>query len=317
MKTMEASNKFLIIVDGAYFSYFTLFGAVAEFQKRFPDEASIWLKPIDECDQSNLPDLLNCANFKKILKEYVMKRLETVDEIAKQNFQQEIDLADRIDILFTMEDKLTNSFRLQLYPQYKQQRAAAKKQFKVSSARDYIVNVLFKELDVEGNYGYKTVKVDGAEGDDIIATALLKLKDQYANMMLIASDRDFLQIDDIKEFDLYGKELKCILGDEEVSADDFLLGKILMGDKSDNIKQVIFRCGPKTALKWTKDKAALKRLLKENQSYFDRYQLNEKMISFKKIPEELSNKILEKLNETLYKNDVLNKKVSLKDFMAW
>jgi hypothetical protein len=41
------------------------------------------------------------------------------------------------------------------------------------------------------------------------------------------------------------------------------------------------------------------------------------MISFKKIPEELSNKILEKLNETLYKNDVLNKKVSLKDFMAW
>lgn len=314
---MEASNKFLIIVDGAYFSYFTLFGAVSEFQKRFPDEASIWLKPIDECDQSNLPDLLNCANFKKILKEYVMKRLETVDEIAKQNFQQEIDLADRIDILFTMEDKLSNSFRLQLYPQYKQQRAAAKKQFKVSPARDYIVNVLFKELDVEGNYGYKIVKVDGAEGDDIIATALLKLKDQYANMMLIASDRDFLQIDGIKEFDLYGKELKCMLGDEEVSADDFLLGKILMGDKSDNIKQVIFRCGPKTALKWTKDKAALKQFLKENQSYFDRYQLNEKMISFKKIPEELSNKILEKLNETLYKNDVLNKKVSLKDFMAW
>ena len=314
---MEQNNKFLIIVDGAYFSYFVLFGAVSEFQKRFPDEASIWLKPIDECDQSNLPDLLNCADFKKILKEYVMKRLETVDEIAKQYFQQEIDLADRIDILFTMEDKLSNSFRFKLYPEYKQQRSTAKKQFKVAPARDYIADVLFKELDVEGRYGYRIVKVDGAEGDDIIAIALLKLKDQYSNMMLIASDRDFLQIDGIKEIDLYGKELKRTLGDEEVSAADFLLGKILMGDKSDNIKQVIFRCGPKTALKWTKDKKALKRLLKENQAYYDRYKLNKQMISFESIPEDLSKKILEKLNESLYKNDVMNKTTSLKDFMTW
>ena len=102
-----------------------------------------------------------------------------------------------------------------------------------------------------------------------------------------------------------------------MSAADFLLGKILMGDKSDNIKQVIFRCGPKTALKWTKDKKALKRLLKENQAYYDRYKLNKQMISFESIPEDLSKKILEKLNESLYKNDIMNKTTSLKDFMTW
>ena len=126
-------------------------------------------------------------------------------------------------------------------------------------------------------------------------------------MMLIASDRDFLQIDGIKEIDLYGKELKRTLGDEEVSAADFLLGKILMGDKSDNIKQVIFRCGPKTALKWTKDKEALKKTLKEDHSLASRYLLNRKMIDFDSIPQDLSSKILEAVNESLYKNVCLNK----------
>ena len=93
----------------------------------------------------------------------------------------------------------------------------------------------------------------------------MRLKDNYAHSLLIASDHDFLQIDNVREFDLFGREAKRTLGDEEVSASDFLLGKILMGDRSDNIKQVFTKCGPKTALKWTKDKEALKNLLKESQ----------------------------------------------------
>lgn len=52
-----------------------------------------------------------------------------------------------------------------------------------------------------------------------------------------------------------GKEIRRTLGNEEVTADEFLLGKILMGDKSDNITQVLPKCGPKTALKLVRDKA--------------------------------------------------------------
>ena len=82
--------------------------------------------------------------------------------------------------------------------------------------------------------------------------------------MLVASDHDYLQIDGIKQYDLFGKEITRTLGDEEVSSSDFLLGKILMGDKSDNIQQVFTKCGPKTALKLVKDKALLKKMLQEN-----------------------------------------------------
>lgn len=309
------TNKFLIVIDGSYFSYYCLFGSVNDYKEKYPGEYASVVKPAEETDQSNLPNLLNYDNYRYCLKKLVARRLENVDYIAKANFQNELDLADKIDIVFAMDDRLRNNFRLGLYPEYKAQRQLVKRQYQIQPIKDYIVDVIFKELDVENTYGYHLVKVEGAEGDDVIATALMKLKDKYIGSMLIASDHDFLQIDGIREFDLFGKEAKRILGDEEVSAADYLLGKILMGDKSDNIKQVFSKCGPKTALKWTKDKDALKNELRENQEAASRYVLNNNIISFKNIPDQLSTKILAKLNESLYSNDIINSSIDLKDFM--
>ena len=287
--------------------YTCLFGAARDFTENYADEAALWVKPAEETDQDNLPNLLNCDLYKKLLKKFVMRRLESIDNIARENFQNELDEADVIDIVFAMDDKLVHSFRKDMYPEYKAQRALVKRQFQLQPIKDYIVDVIFKELDVQEQYGYKIVKVEGAEGDDVIATTLLKLKDDYIGMMLIASDRDFLQIDGLREFDLFGKEAVRDLGGEIVSARDYLLGKILMGDRSDNIKQVFTRCGPKTALRWTKDRESLKRVLKEDQSLAARYLLNKKMISFEHIPQDLSDKILKAVNESLHKNPVLNK----------
>lgn len=310
-------DRFLEVVDGSYYGYFVLFGSVSEFQKRYPEIASTWIKPPEECDQQNLPNLLNCEEFKKILKQFTMKRLETIEWIAKENFQDEIDIASGIDIIFAMDDRLSYSFRKKLYPEYKAQRALVKRSYQLQPIKDYITNVIFKELEVEEKHGMKLVKVEGAEGDDVIATTLLNFKDKYLATMLIASDHDFLQIDGVREFDLFGKEAKRDLGGEIVSADDYLLGKILMGDKSDNIKQVFPKCGPKTALKWTKDKLALKTILKESQDAASRYLLNKKIISFKEIPSELSEAILEKVNLALYTNEqVNNATIDLRDFMT-
>lgn len=312
----DKKSKFLVCIDASYFSYFILFGAVSEFQKKEPELASIWIKDPELCDQKNLPNLLNCEEFKSILKKLTMKRIETVDLIARDNFQNELDMATGIDIVFAMDDRVSYSFRKKLYPEYKAQRALVKRSFQLQPLKDYIVNVLFKELEVEEKHGYKIVKVEGAEGDDVIATTLLNLKDKYLASMLIASDHDFLQIDGVREFDLFGKEAKRDLGGEEVSAEDYLLGKILMGDKSDNIKQVFPKCGPKTALKWTKDRAALKTTLKESQDAASRYILNKKIISFKEIPSDLSSAILEKVNTALYENEqVNNSTIDLRNFM--
>ena len=311
-------KKFLVVIDGSYFEYVNLFASVKTFTEKYPEDASYWIKPVDECDQKNLPNILNCDAYKKCLKQQVMWKLESVEDVVKSNFQAEVDECDEIDIVFAMDDKLSHSFRKTLYPEYKAHRALVKRQFQLQPIKDYIVDVIFKELDVEHEHGYHLVKVEGAEGDDVIATTIMRLRDNYVGMVLIASDHDFLQIDGLREFDLFGKEAKRDLGGEIVSAKDYLVGKILMGDRSDNIQQVFLRCGPKTALKWTKDKDALKKTLKEDHSLAARYILNKKMIDFNSIPQELSDKILESVNASLYKNTRLNKRSTgdWSDFMT-
>ena len=304
---MNDTKKFLIVIDGSYFFYTCLFAATKDFIEKEPSDAAHWIKPIDECDQNNLPNIINCDSYRRILKKVVMWKLENVDNIAKENFQSELDTADEIDIVFAMDDKLTHSFRKDLYPEYKAHRALVKRQYKIQPIKDYIVDVIFKELEIEKHYGYHLVKVNGAEGDDVIATTLIKLRDNYIGTLLIASDHDFLQIDGVREFDIFGKEAVRNLGGEEVSAKDYLIGKILMGDRSDNIKQVFTRCGPKTALKLVKDKDMLKKMLSEDASSASRFALNKKIISFTDIPNDLSTKILENVNLALYKNSLNNR----------
>ena len=217
--------------------------------------------------------------------------------------------------MFACDDKLKRNFRLDLYPQYKANRLTVKRNYRLDTIKNYIRNVLYKELKLEEDHGYKFITVEGAEGDDVIATLMTYFAKDYAASILISSDRDFLQLENVREFDLFGKEAERKLGDEIVSAEDFLLGKILMGDKSDNISQVLLRCGPKTALSLVKNKDELKKKLVESASATEKYNLNKKIISFSEIPAELTERIKKAINESLYSEDVLNPVTDLKNFM--
>ena len=143
------NNKILTVVDTSYFCYYIIFGAVNEFVKRYSDDAKHWIKPAEEVDQQNLPNLLNCDSFRRVLKKMTMRRCEVIDWVMRQNFQDDIDAADRIDIIFAMDDRVSNSFRKRLYPDYKAQRALTPKQFQIQPIKDYIINVIFKDLNVE------------------------------------------------------------------------------------------------------------------------------------------------------------------------
>ena len=311
----DQQDKFLILVDGSYFYYYILWGAVSELSRKFPTVASHWLKPAEEVDQTNLPDLTACPEFTKLLRQFVMKRFETIDWLTKRNFQQELDLADRIDILFVDDDYVSNSFRKKIYPEYKAQRKLSKKQFDVSKVRNYITNVIFNELDIYKDYNF--LRVDGAEGDDVIACILKNFKDEYNTIVLYASDHDFLQIDGIHQFDLFGKEAVRKVGDVDVTADEYLLAKILLGDASDNISKVFAGVGPKKAIKLVRDKNALKAKLKESQDAAKQYLLNKRLISFNEIPKELEDKIVKEAHEKLFKNVVLNEaSTDLASFMT-
>lgn len=299
-------NKALVIVDASYFMYYLVFGAVTEFKKKASKEASYWLKPAEETDQKNLPDLLGSDTFKRILKKFVMKRCETIDWHLKGHFQNEIDYIDQIDTVFAMDDFTANSFRKTLYPAYKAHRKFVPKQFDIFKIRSYVFDVIFKELELEEKFGYKFISVPGAEADDIIATIINKCSDDYMLKVLFASDHDFVQLEGVKQLDMFGKEITSKIGKTEVSHSEYLLGKILLGDGSDNIPKVFPKVGEKRVISIIRDRARLKKMLKENQAAAYQYKLNKKLIAFSEIPKELTDKIVEAANVALYSNDVIN-----------
>lgn len=299
-------NKMLVCIDASYWMYYTVFGSISEFQKKSPSEAAYWIKPAEEVDQKNLPDLLGCDTYKRILKKFVMKRCETIDWHLRGHFQNEIDTMDKIDIVFVMDDFTSKSFRKELYPQYKAQRKLVPKSYDMYKIRNYVFDVIFKELELEEKYGYKFISVAGAEADDIIAIAMNKCSDDYMIKVLFASDHDFVQLENVKQIDLFGKEVQCKIGNIEVTPQEYLLGKILLGDGADNIGKVFKGVGPKKAINLIRNKDKLKEMLKENAESARQYKLNKQLIAFSEIPEELSNRICEEFNKTVYSDDVLN-----------
>ena len=313
---MDNSNSILIICDFSYWQYFTVYGSVSFFQKKYPQEAAYWIKPAEEVDQKNLPNLLNCENFKKVLKRYVMKRLETIDQLTKANYQDEIDSADRIDIVFAVDDTLTKNFRKDLYVEYKATRTISPKSYNIYAIKKYITDVIFKELELEKNYDYHMLMVEGAEADDVIACVCKNLAKDYKRTILYASDKDFLQLEGIDQYNLFGQKVEPKLGDKLITPKEYLKCKILLGDGSDNISKVFSGVGPKKALKLVNDPEALQKKLLEDQNARKQFALNKKLISFDEIPEELEKHIVEKASQLLYENEVINKHVDFKDFMS-
>ena len=117
----------------------------------------------------------------------------------------------------------------------------------------------------------------------------------------------FVQLKDVVQLNLFGQIVECKLADENVTPDEYLLSKIILGDGSDNIRKVFKGVGPKKALKLIRDKDKLKSMLKEDQDSAKQFILNRKLISFDEIPSELSDKIMHRVNETLFQFETLNK----------
>jgi len=105
---------------------------------------------------------------------------------------------------------------------------------------------------------------------------------------------DYLQLanDNIQLYDLKYKKLTERKSSFN-NAEKDLFVKILTGDKSDNIKGVFKKCGPKTACKYFDNKELFEEKLNSVEGAMERYLLNKKIIDFNEIPEELVKNFLE------------------------
>lgn len=309
---MNNENRILVAMDVSNFEYVTINAAFNKWRELYPEDSNHLLPP-KETDQNNLPNILNIDSFRKILSVTTQQKLDSLNWIIRNNHQNEVDIADGIDFVCTEDSSINNNFRKIKYPEYKAQRKLIAKSYNVSVIKDYIQNVLFKELDVEDKLGFKIVKVDGCESDDIIAILMKKYND-YLCRILISSDRDFLQLENVYQYDWWGNKIERKIKnheDFEMNSKEFLLWKILRGDVSDNIKNVFPKYGDVKSYKLVKNKLLLKKMLYESQEANNRYKLNKFLIDFRSIPLDVEEKISNILSE---KMSIISKNESVENF---
>ncbi|MGI1691508.1 DNA polymerase I [Thermoanaerobacter uzonensis] len=177
---------------------------------------------------------------------------------------------DYIAIAF---DKKAPTFRHKEYQDYKATRQAMPEELAEQVG-------LLKEI-IDG-FNIKTLELEGYEADDIIGTISKLAEEKGMEVLVVTGDRDALQlvsdkvkvkiskkgITQMEEFDK-----KAVLERYEITPQQFIDLKGLMGDKSDNIPGIP-NIGEKTAIKLLKEFGSVENLLQNLSQLKDKIKEN-------------------------------------------
>ena len=153
-------------------------------------------------------------------------------------------------------------YRSTLYEEYKQNRKKPKEEEEVKKYEEFfaVLNDLPEKLNEE------TLKFRGVEADDLITYAVKHLSPKYNHTWIISSDRDLYQLvdDNVSIFNMFSRReitKQTLSQDFELNPSEYLLSRIIEGDKSDNIFG-IEGLGPKRSQGLAKEYKSLDNLIK-------------------------------------------------------
>ncbi len=162
-------------------------------------------------------------------------------------------------------DVSRKTFRTEVFPEYKANRAASPSEFKGQ------VDLIIEVLDA---MKIPAIKVDGFEADDILATLTTQAVAEGFDVLLLTGDRDAFQLVDDHTTVLYPKkgvsdlarmgpaQVEERYGLTPAQYPDFAA---LRGDPSDNLPNIP-SVGEKTATKWIREYGSLDGLLQNAES---------------------------------------------------
>lgn len=266
----------IILIDSSYICFYKIYALQIWYGMANPEEANL-IKDDDDYNWTENQDFMN--KFEKTFINPFLKLMKIYD-VPIQN------------LIFAIDCPREQIWRMEHFSNYKANRDSSKhRKANVKELFKFTYNTIIPDL--EENKGIKTIRIDHAEADDVIAVIKTELRRVQPNrkIIIITGDHDFLQLNDentsivnLKNKDL--TEKSC--GDPEKD----LLKKIIQGDSSDNINSVFDKCGAKTTQKYIENMELFYDKIEKDQKAKKKFEFNKLLIDFKNIPEHIKNNII-------------------------
>ena len=287
MNPTSSNQKIFIFVDGSYYCFHRYYSLLNWWKNAFPEDPLE--NPID--------NPVFVEKFKKTFVEtlqQIPKKLNLIKPKPRGKNKTPIPANEETNITMIVgkDCKRQHIWRNDFYDKYKATRPNG-------GAEDGFMGGPFFKMAYEENLfqqaGAETILYHPRlEADDCIAIYVKQLVEKYpaneCSIYIITSDNDYLQLirENVHIYNLAFKNLKdskIFTGNPEKD----LKIKTIMGDVSDNIPSVFPKCGIKTAIKCVEDHEFFEKKMNNNSEYYEQYLLNDTLVSFDKIPEELVN----------------------------
>jgi 5'-3' exonuclease len=240
----------------------------------------------EEYEKHSSP-IYDWSKNKIFIEKYEKMYLESIIKLVKPK------VFNSSKVIFCMDSPKETVWRTKIQSDYKEGRCdlTIKNNFKPTFSYTYekIIPELIK------NENIKSIRIDGMEADDIIASICMYYKKNNPQQIiyLVSGDDDFLQLGrDNLFFVNYKKKSSFNISPDE--AKQALLKKILIGDPSDCITGALKGKRLKKEIKeelFLNDNK-LQEYLKSNPDVMGKYKHNQLMINFENIPTKLQDKVM-------------------------
>jgi hypothetical protein len=195
-----------------------------------------------------------------------------------------------------------NNWRRGYFPQYKANRRKGREESTFDWNEAFRIMHKVKD-EIKENFPYKVLHIEGCEADDVIATMVEHTQEfgQFEEVMIVSSDKDFLQLQKYDNVRQWSHILKKEIKDDNPRLN--LVDKILSGDTGDGVPNVLshddtFVNGERQTPLSKKKKQVIIEDLSDGEllyaaSWYRNYQRNETLIDLTKTPQHLRDKIID------------------------
>lgn len=194
-----------------------------------------------------------------------------------------------------------NTWRKQYFPEYKANRKKSRNASDLNWENIFLFLNQIRE-EIKENLPYKVLHLDGVEADDIIGTLTYQTQEfgMHEPVMIISSDKDFIQLHKFNNVKQYSPALKKMV--EEKHPRQYLFEHVCRGDSGDGIPNVLSPDNSFTdGIKQTPLRKTVIDFWMENeenmpQEVLRNYQRNSTLIDLSKIPTDIYSNIVQEYN---------------------